>query len=122
MATRHDLTYGDLVAFPRSGYKHVEIYVGDGMVFGRDKEEVAKKRCITTVAGKSEISKINYDNDARERWSVSPGSVESIKERMRQCEENAGEYSLLFNNCETLVTYIRYGKGFSPQVIHKRDL
>ena len=43
-------------------------------------------------------------------------TTDKIKERIKEMEKECGKYTYLFNNCEHLATYVRYGRRLSEQV------
>jgi len=110
----HDnLTLGDHLVSPRTGYDHHGIYIGNnevihysGLSNGFDKGSIE----ITSV---DEFSQGN-GGTIEEDWFA----IYSPTERVNRAYEKLGEdsYNIAFNNCEHFVNWCTYGVKSSPQV------
>ncbi|KAM8735687.1 uncharacterized protein AB9X84_024054 isoform 1-T1 [Acanthopagrus schlegelii] len=124
--------FGDIIEFPRAciegmpTFSHFAVYVGpesgvnvgqgDNDIFHRTdwkgKEDVCEFGKLDKIRWKSIDEKKNYlDSEV----PAGNRTTDKIKERIKEMEKECGKYTYLSNNCEHLVTYVRYGRRLSLQ-------
>ncbi|KAE9301538.1 hypothetical protein PF008_g22722 [Phytophthora fragariae] len=110
---------GDVLLFPGSMmFRHLALYIGDGYVVHFWSDTLGKRSIrIDSVA------KVRRASGAPERWTEEldewmgleafPQNVMLERAGSRLGDEG---YSILTNNCEHFVTWVRYGQKRSPQI------
>ena len=83
----------------------------------REREDVCEFGKLDETQRKSIDEKNNYLDDDDE-YPAGNRTTDKIKERIKEMEGKGkcGNYTYLFNNCEHLATYVRYGRRLSLQV------
>ncbi|XP_075692932.1 phospholipase A and acyltransferase 2-like [Rhinoderma darwinii] len=117
---------GDLIEFIRPFYQHWGIYVGDGYIVHLTDQEgqtslssafggfaVVRKEHLENVANGCNY-KINNKFDEK----LTPYSPGKVVRAALQLVDQTMSYSVTSANCEHFATELRYGKGFSDQVVN----
>ncbi|XP_005755665.1 uncharacterized protein LOC102206761 [Pundamilia nyererei] len=123
-----DYTFGDIISFPKkcakidNVYKHFAVYVGTDDVFGQGKDKDIFHRIRKPTDGKYCVfgSLKDQGEHAKENYldsNLTPSSRDDIIKRIKVMTDKkyCGKYNLLKNNCEHLVTWVRYGKAYVKQ-------
>uniref|UniRef100_A0A3B4H9M8 LRAT domain-containing protein n=1 Tax=Pundamilia nyererei TaxID=303518 RepID=A0A3B4H9M8_9CICH len=114
-------TFGDIISFPKkcakidNVYKHFAVYVGtdDFLLIITGKPTDGKYCVFGSLKDQGEHAKENYLDS-----NLTPSSRDDIIKRIKVMTDKkyCGKYNLLKNNCEHLVTWVRYGKAYVKQV------
>ncbi|CAK6965381.1 phospholipase A and acyltransferase 4-like [Scomber scombrus] len=120
---------GDMIEFPRSGYKHYGLYTGDGeVVHFTPGEGKGGSLAPSTVVGGSVEGAVRTDKlqdvAGTTDWKVN--NIQDNKQEPKPTQEivaaalsSVGQerpYSATSSNCEHFATECRYGKAESAQV------
>ncbi|KAK2845151.1 hypothetical protein Q5P01_011810 [Channa striata] len=129
-ATEENYQFGDIIAFQHEKkcscksalFKHYAIYVGGETLDGKapDQDIFHRtgpfRRVSGCVFGKlSEEGRHFKDNFLDGAKGFTAGDHRAILGRIRDMKENCKRYNVFTNNCEHLVTFVRYGKKISVQ-------
>ncbi|XP_048014593.1 phospholipase A and acyltransferase 2-like isoform X1 [Megalobrama amblycephala] len=112
--------FGDLIKFPRTGYSHYGIFVGDGNVplNGRGDHnifEMTRKPpgCrFSTHAGPFIVGNKHYNDTVPQTPEQMVATIEAL---MRPEDKWCKKYSLRKENCEHIATLVRYGRAMCRQ-------
>ncbi|KAF3692438.1 hypothetical protein EXN66_Car008114 [Channa argus] len=122
--------FGDIVAFQHEKkcscksalFKHYAIYVGDESIEGKAPDQDIFHRTgpfrpvSGCVFGKLSEEGPNFkDNFLDGAEGFTAGDHGTILGRIRDMRKNCKRYNVFTNNCEHLVTVVRYGKKLSVQ-------
>uniref|UniRef100_A0A3Q1K7B6 LRAT domain-containing protein n=1 Tax=Anabas testudineus TaxID=64144 RepID=A0A3Q1K7B6_ANATE len=130
--------FGDIIAFPRKKicgcgpalYSHYAIYVGNENIPGKEPDQDIFHRIrkldeygdisctFGSLSGETDHNKANY-LDQTEGYTI--GDHTTMTDRIKEMtdQEKCRNYHLTKNNCEHLVTYVRYGRPHSEQVCNR---
>ncbi|XP_026225605.1 lecithin retinol acyltransferase-like [Anabas testudineus] len=130
---KDEYQFGDIIAFPRKKicgcgpalYSHYAIYVGNENIPGKEPDQDIFHRIRPTggqdisctfgsLSGETDHNKANY-LDQTEGYTI--GDHTTMTDRIKEMtdQEKCRNYHLTKNNCEHLVTYVRYGRPHSEQ-------
>ncbi|KAM4888790.1 phospholipase A and acyltransferase 1 isoform 2-T2 [Thomomys bottae] len=125
---------GDLIEVFRPGYQHWALYLGDGYViniapidgmpssFSSAKSVFHNKALVKMQLLKDVVGNDTYRINNKYDDIYPPLPVDEV---MRRSEFVIGQevaYNFLSNNCEHLVTLLRYGEGVSEQANRAKSI
>ncbi|MFM2084311.1 MAG: hypothetical protein RLY95_1129 [Pseudomonadota bacterium] len=104
---------GDHLVTPRRGYMHHGIYVGGGMVIHYGGYTKGKADGIIVVTTLDEFAQGNGYLTVK-HWFRRFSALRSVERALSRLGER--RYGLVFNNCESFVSWCIWGVRFSSQV------
>ncbi|XP_040266326.1 phospholipase A and acyltransferase 3-like [Bufo bufo] len=117
---------GDLIEFIRPFYQHWGIYVGNGYVVHLTDQEgwssLSSAFGASAVVRKDRLEDVAYgcsykvNNKYDEK--IQPYPREKVVQAALELVGRTMPYSVTSANCEHFATELRYGKGFSDQVVN----
>ncbi|XP_051739074.1 uncharacterized protein LOC127506539 isoform X2 [Ctenopharyngodon idella] len=118
-ASQNQPQFGDLIEFPRTGYSHYAIFVGDKNVTvnGKGDHNIFEMTrdppgChFSTYPGPFTIRNDYYTETVQSKEEM----IATIEALMRPEDPRCKDYSLRKENCEHVATLVRYGKAMCKQ-------
>ena len=104
---------GDHLVTPRRGYMHHGIYVGCGKVVHYGGYTKGKADGIIVITTLDEFAQ-GYGYRTVKHWFRRFSALRSVERALSRLGER--RYGLVFNNCESFVTWCIWGLRYSSQI------